>query len=57
MTDLRDALVSELGKTFEASGHPYTHYTIQTAADAAMKVIEAWTADEPKPTKTKKHSA
>jgi len=46
MTDLRDALVDALGKAFEESGHPYSFYNIQTAADTAITVVEAWTAKE-----------
>jgi len=39
MTDLRDALVDALGKAFEESGHPYSFYNIQTAADTAITVV------------------
>jgi hypothetical protein len=57
VTDLRDALVSELGKAFEASGHPYSYYNIQTAADTALAVITAWEAKAPAKPKSKKPSA
>jgi hypothetical protein len=52
--NLRDELVIELGKAFEASGHPYSYYTVQTAADTAMSMFERWSAKEPVKTKTGK---
>jgi hypothetical protein len=52
--DIRDAYVAQMGKDFEESGHNYSHYIIQIAADAAVKVTMAWTANEPKTKRTAK---
>lgn len=53
MTDLRDAYVAEMAKAFEESGHNYSHYIIQIAADAALKVTKAWEAKAPAKSKAK----
>jgi hypothetical protein len=52
--DIRDAYVAQMAKDFEESGHNYSHYIIQIAADAAVKVTMAWTANEPKPKRNAK---
>jgi hypothetical protein len=59
MTDLRDALKTAIGAAFEASGHNYSVYLIDIAADTAIEITGRWEAKEPdaKPKRAAKSKA